>query len=184
MRLFLLLAVFYSNVLFSQSSIYDLSIITASGKNVSLSEYKDRKIVIAAVSSDILQKEGAFSYWDSLQTANPKIVLILIPASDFTGSGDSVVAENPSGDIVLSESTDVKKDNGSDQNPIMQWLTDPRKNSHFNADVETDSQLYFISESGVLYAVLNKGVEHEIVDGVLKQADVKQQSVISAELQK
>lgn len=174
MRLFLLSFIFYANALFSQSSIYDLSITTAAGQNLSLSEYKGSKMVIAAVSPDSLQKESVLNYWDSLQTANPTVIFILVPANDFASPGDTVVLENPSGDIVLSEGADVKKDNGSNQSPLMQWLTDPAKNSHFNADVRTDNQLYFISETGVLYAVLEKGVEQQVVDNILKQDEVQQ----------
>lgn len=184
MKLFFLLAILYSNELFSQSSIYDLALTTLSGQTISLSDYKGRKILIASVIPDSLQKSGILAYWDSLQAANPKIVLILIPANDFDNTPNSGILENASHNIVLSASAEVKKDKGINQNPIMQWLTHSGKNSHFNADVETDNQLFIISESGVLYAVLDKGVRQQAVDNVLKQTEVKQQAVISSDKQK
>ena len=55
----------------------------------------------------------------------------------------------------------------------MQWLTHAGQNIHFDADVTTDNQLYIISESGILYAVLEKGVPPGVIDQLLKQEDVK-----------
>jgi glutathione peroxidase-family protein len=184
MKLFFLLAILYNNELFSQGNIYDLALTTLSGKTISLADYKGRKILIAPVIPDSLQNSGILSYWDSLQAANPKVVLILIPASDLNNTPNSVALENTSYNIVLSAGAEVKKDKGTNQNPIMQWLTHSGKNSHFNADVETDNQLFIISESGVLYAVLDKGVRQQEVDNVLKQTEVKQQALISTDKQK
>ncbi|MEO8762729.1 MAG: hypothetical protein ABI416_00485 [Ginsengibacter sp.] len=180
MRLLLLFFIFCHNVVFSQSSIYDLSITTSPGKIVSLNEYRGRKILIAPVNPLSLQKEKVVGYWDSLQAANPKVILIIIPANDFLISGDSVAVKNAVVNILVSERTKVKKDKGSGQHPVMQWLTDSGKNAHFNAEVETESQLYFISESGVLYAVSDQAAGQAVIDNVLKQADIKQQSVTAA----
>ena len=179
MRLIFFLAIFYSVPALSQSSIYELDIQTITGETVSFKAYKGQKILIASVSTDNLQKKGALVFWDSLKAANPKTAMILMAAGDMGTAVDSAalnnIKNNTSDKLVLSGTVQVKKDKGNNQNPVMQWLTDGNKNSHFNADVETDQQIYVISESGVLYAVLGKGVSPSVIDQVLKQNDVKPQ---------
>src|SRR4051812_43756786 len=67
----------------SQSSIYRLAVKTSSGKNISLAQYKGKKILIASISQDKLDKTNAFYFWDSLKKANPSVAVIIMPANDF-----------------------------------------------------------------------------------------------------
>jgi len=177
MKLIFFILILYSVPALSQSSIYELDIQNISGETVSMKTYKGQKILVASVSPGNLQKKGALVFWDSLKTANPKTAVILIPAADMGSTVDSAamntIKNNVSDKLLLAGTAQVKKDKGNNQNPIMQWLTDVRKNTHFNADVETDQQIYVISQSGELYAVLAKGASLSVIDGVLRQADVK-----------
>jgi glutathione peroxidase len=177
MKFLLIICLFYTTSAMSQSSVYNLALQTATGKAISLSNYKGQKILIASVSQDNLDKKAAFYFWDSLQKVNPKVVIIIIPANDFGTDTDSVlklsIISAAPANIVLASAANVKKDKGQNQNSIMRWLTTGSENSHFDQEVNSDYQIYVISESGVLYAVLEKGVPLSVIDEVLKQDDVK-----------
>ncbi|MBL7699867.1 MAG: hypothetical protein JNK79_16995 [Chitinophagaceae bacterium] len=178
MRYIFYIALLYSFPLMSQTSIYDLKVQTAYGGELRLQHLKGRKILIAVVSVENLNRKGGLELWDSITTANPNVACILIPASDMdTVSNDSAamvsVRTKTSKKLILSDVGSVRKDRGEKQHPLMRWLTDVSQNEYFNSDVTTDQQLYVISESGILYAIMEKGVRMAVVNEVLKSADVK-----------
>lgn len=163
--------------LFFKSSIYDLQIETAQGQLINMSQFKGKKILIASVSPEILET-NKLSFLDSIQDAYPTIVVIAVPAKDFGGNRNEEIvatAKNaPTRKIILTPLADVKKSKASVQHPLLRWLTDASANTHFDADAETDDQLYVVSESGVLYAVLQKGVPAKVIDQVLEQQNIKE----------
>jgi glutathione peroxidase-family protein len=175
--------IFYIAMLFalpamSQTSIYDLTVHTAYGGNLKLEKYKGRKILIAVVSPDNLNKKGGLQMLDSIKKANPKLACIIIPADDMdTVSNDSAAMVNvkakTSVEILVSDSGMVKKANGGRQHPIVSWLTDVKQNQYFDRDIESDLDVYVISESGVLYAAMVKGVPMSVLDEVLHADDIK-----------
>jgi glutathione peroxidase-family protein len=178
MKLIFLFALIFSVPAIAQESIYDLNVQTAYGGELSLNYYREQKIAIASVSVDMLRRKGPLEFWDSLKTAYPKVVFIMIPASDMdTLTNDSIAMEeiksNASKKFVLSGAEKVKKDKGEEQNPVMQWLTDAKKNQRSNMEVESEFQIYVVSESGILYSVLTKGTPLWVLKSVLEQPDVK-----------
>lgn len=177
MRPLLIFLAFYSNAIFAQDSLYSIAVNNSSGSYVPLSNYKGYKIIACSISSDNLKKSKTLKYWDSLQKANPNTRIILMPAGDLGASPDtaSVLSlQKQSGkNIMITNITQSKKDKGGSQNALLQWLTHSSKNHHFDADVETDGQLYVISESGVLYAVLSNAVSQKTINEVLKQTNIK-----------
>jgi hypothetical protein len=76
-------------------------------------------------------------------------------------------------EFLVSDSGGVKKDKGERQHPLVRWLTDIKQNQYFDGDVESDLQLYVISESGVLYAIMAKGVRMAVLNEVLHADDIK-----------
>ncbi len=63
---------------------------------------------------------------------------------------------------------ELKKDAKGRQHPLLAWLTDKDQNRHFDQDIETTDKLFFINESGVLYAVLDNMVGAEVISNTLK----------------
>jgi glutathione peroxidase-family protein len=170
-------ALIFSLPVMAQDKIYDLYVQTAYGGQLSMNYYHGQKIVIAAISVDVLQKKGTLEFWDSLKTAYPKHAFILVPASDMdTLANDSIAVEEiksrASQKLVLSSAGKAKKASGQQQEPIMQWLTDANRNERSDTDVESDVQIFVISESGVLYSVLVKDTPLKILKSVLEQPDV------------
>ena len=145
-----------------------------SGKAISLRQYSGKKMLIAIVGSDQWKDKSPLLQLDSIQKANPTIVVIVLPASDFGNSIDSTIVskdlqESKTG-VITSGLIPVKKANGSARPKIVQWLTEVQLNSHFDMDVLTDYQLYFINESGELYAVLGKGFSNVTINELLQQS--------------
>jgi glutathione peroxidase len=160
-----------------QTSIYDIQIQTMDGKTISMSAYKGKKIMIAAVSPDNMQA-GGLDFLDSLQKAHPSVTVIAVPALDFGGQQNTEILGSlktiAPKNIIITISAQVKKTAGLQQDHLLYWLTHSSENSHFNAEVETDNQIYIISESGILYSIMEKGTKLAIIDQALKQVDIKQ----------
>jgi glutathione peroxidase len=177
MKLFFILCILYSGNAFSQSSIYDLDVRTPDGNTINMSNYKGQKILIVSVTAENLLTKD-LHFWDSLQRTNAPIAVVLIPANDlgkpFDDSTIEVIKNILSKNLILSASAKVKKAEAQNQDPIFQWLTHSDRNAHFNADVTTNKQIYIVSESGILYAVLEQGVPVTVIDRALKQKDVTQ----------
>ena len=160
-----------------QSTIYDLNIQTPDANTINISNFKGQKILFVSVTVDNLKPEDLV-YWDSLQKSNPGLAVVLIPANDLGIAIDDSTIEainsNVSKNLILSASVQVKKAEGPNQNPVLQWLTHVEQNGHFNEEVTTNEQIYVVSESGILCAVLEQGVPVTVIDRVLKQKDVTQ----------
>jgi glutathione peroxidase-family protein len=178
MKLFFCLTLIFSLPAFAQENIYDIKVQTAYNGELPLDVYRGKKIAIAAVSVAELDRKQTLQFWDSLKAAYPHIGFVLVPASDMdTLIVDSVEMEDikakASKKIVVARAGKVKKVEGDNQHPVMQWLTDATKNKHSNMDVESDFQIFVISESGVLYSVLAKGAPLPLLRIVLEQPDVQ-----------
>jgi glutathione peroxidase-family protein len=178
MRLLFIIFFAYSVTASAQSSIYSLATQTATGNTINLSDYKGQKILIASVSQNNLDQKTGFTFWDSLQKANPSVRMLIIPANDFDTALNSVlktsiIAATPA-NIILAPAAQVKKDKGQNQQPIMKWFTSVTDNNHFDVDVTTDIQIYVINEYGELYAVLDKSTHSSELNEVLKK-NFKQQ---------
>lgn len=177
MRFLFLIIIMIPVRLMAQSSLYDISIKAMNGRNISMADFKGKKIIVASVSAENL-KNGQLAYLDSLQLYNPSIVVIAVPAADYRGANDSLsldeVKKNSSLRIIVAAAEAVKKSNGNKQNRLLSWLTSVSANTHFDLDVTTDNQLYVISESGVLFAVMEKGASPTLINQLLASEDVKE----------
>ena len=177
MKYFLFFLLLLSGDVFGQTSLYSLQIQTIDGKTISLASFKGKKIVISVASPENLHSQK-LNFLDSVQVANPHVVVIVIPAEDFSGNSIAgllaTIKNSASPRLVVMASAKVKKNKKAEQHALMKWLTDTTRNKHFNAEVRTDDQLYIVSESGILYSVLEKGVSLNTLNGILKQADIRQ----------
>jgi hypothetical protein len=172
--LFLLLS---SSAIKAQKSIYGISVQSESGKTVSLGDYKTKKMIIGVFSVTAYQNKQTKQYWDSVKASNPNINVLLMVAADLEMPGSA--AANFTNELPVSTSFETtkissKKSNGVYGSEIVNWLSSTSLNNHFSADLVTDERLYFISESGVLYAVLERGASAKIINELINQQDVKQ----------
>lgn len=157
----ILLLCFCLQELHAQTSVYDIDIKSLDSTVIRLSAYKGRKVLIAVVSPSRLYRQK-LKFLDSLLDTYPSLVVLAIPSSEFGDKYDlenlTPVRVNRMKRVIVSASGKVKKAALSQQNGLVKWLTNVSENTHFDGDVLTDDQLYIISESGELYAMMEKGV--------------------------
>jgi glutathione peroxidase-family protein len=172
MKIFLILFIYMSGI-FSETSIYDINIEIVQGQVFNMAQCRGKKILISVIRPDSLQNQK-LNFLDSVKEVNPNLVIIVIPATDFIAPEEIVAAvnNNPSSGLILVAPSAVKKSAGETQHPLMKWLTDIEQNSHFDAEVKSDDQLYFVSESGVLYAVLERSVPLNVIAQTLATGDI------------
>lgn len=177
MRYLILLILFYSTKLHSQSSVYDIRFESLDSETIDMASFKGKKILVASVSPDNLQS-GRMRVLDSLQQVYTNVVFLTVPSEDFGGGQNEVILQSiknrASRKSVVTKSAKVKKSNKENQHALFHWLTNVSDNTHFDVDIATDEQIYIISESGMVYACLDKGVPLKLIDQLLKQQDVKE----------
>ena len=136
---------------FSQS-IHDISISSIDGKEISMSDFKDKYILIVNVASYC----GYTSQYSDLQKLSQeytdKLVILGVPCNQFGGQepGNSKEIENfckvrYGVNFPLSEKISVK---GEQQHPIYKWLTTKALNGKSDSSVKWNFQKYLVDPDG------------------------------------
>lgn len=147
------LLILFSMLLTPPESIYNFSFKTIDGKEVSLSKFKGKKILIVNTAS----KCGYTPQYEELEKLHKQygknLVLIGFPAGNFGGQELSTNAEiqdfckkNFGVTFLLSEKVSVK---GEDINPLFKYLT-AVKNPDFTGDINWNFEKFLINENGEL----------------------------------
>ncbi|WP_133574714.1 glutathione peroxidase [Pedobacter metabolipauper] len=148
--LLILLSMFFTP---PAKSVYDFSLKTIDGKDVKLSSFKGKKIMIVNTAS----KCGYTPQYEDLEKLHKqygkKLVLIGFPAGNFGGQELATNSEiqdfckkNFGVTFLLSEKTSVK---GEDINPLFQYLT-TQQNPDFTGDIKWNFEKFLINEKGQL----------------------------------
>ena len=160
--------------LYAQTSFYDLSIVTVSGEVVNFSDYKGKKVLIIVASPGALKSKTAARYFGKLQSQYPDVSVLILPLD--IGMDSSSVIENEVYPLLSNSKFSVLVKAGKDKTletgTLLNWLTHGNNNKHFTKDIMSNEQYYVISESGELYAVLEKGVSDVFLKEVLTAPDV------------
>ena len=134
-------------------SVYDFKMKTIDGKEISLSNFKGKKILIVNTAS----KCGFTPQYEELeklhQQYGKELVLIGFPAGNFGGQELSSNAEikefceaNFGVSFMLSEKVSVK---GSDISPLFAYLTS-QDNPDFKGEINWNFEKFLIDENGKL----------------------------------
>ncbi len=156
-----ILALFIMNTATSQS-IHNISINTIDGKEIQMSEFKDKYILIVNVASYC----GYTSQYSSLQKLHDtydNLVVLGVPCNQFgmqePGSEKEIQAfcdSKFSIDFPMTEKVDVK---GSNQHSLYKWLTSKRTNSMDDYTVSWNFNKFLISPKGELLSYYKSGVD-------------------------
>lgn len=147
-----LLVLFYSLFLTGPQNIYDFNIKTIDGKEVKLSQFKGKKILIINTAS----KCGFAKQFSELEQLNKqygkKLVLIGFPEGNFDQelASNTEIKEyckkNFGVTFLMSEKISVK---GKGINPLFKYLT-TANNSDFTGDIKWNFEKFLINEKGEL----------------------------------
>jgi len=141
-----------TNTMNSQTSIYDLSITGIDGKEIKISDFKNKNILFVNVAS----KCGFTGQYEGLQKLHEKyksnLVVFGVPSNEFGGQepGTSEQIATFCSDkydvsFIMTEKVKVK---GSEQHPLYKWLTNKDLNMVSNSSVKWNFQKYLINEKG------------------------------------
>jgi glutathione peroxidase-family protein len=168
-KLFVILA--FAGLSFSIVDVYTIQFQDVSGKTISMGSFKGKKVIVAVInakSPDI----SYLRYLNQMQAKSTSYQIIAIPSTEFAGQSDPTrlnqVRTSEKLAIIVARPGELKKDAKGRQHPLLAWLTDKDQNRHFDQDIETTDKLFFINESGVLYAVLDNMVGAEAISNTLK----------------
>ena len=135
-----------------KTSIYDYTFVSIDGENVSLEQFKGKKILFVNVAS----KCGFTGQYKELQELHAKygdkLVLIGFPCDQFGGQEPGTEKEikgfcqkNYGVEFLMSSKIKVK---GKEQHPIYQWLTRAELNNVEDSKVSWNFSKYLIDEEG------------------------------------
>ena len=152
---------------YSQStSIYDFSVIDIDGKEISMSQFKGKKMLIVNVASkcgNTPQYEGLERLYQKY--GSEKFVVVGFPANNFMGqepgSNEDIKEFCTSTYQVTFPMMGKISVKGKDKAPIYQWLTQKEMNGVMDAEVTWNFQKFMIDENGQLVGVVKPGVEPE-----------------------
>lgn len=134
-------------------NVYDFKFKSIDGKEIKLSKFKGKKILIVNTAS----KCGYTPQYEDLEKLHKqygsKLVIIGFPAGNFNGqelATNSEIKEFCTGkynvDFLLAEKSSVK---GDDINPLFKYLT-TAENPDFKGDINWNFEKFLINEKGQL----------------------------------
>jgi glutathione peroxidase len=157
---------------------YSLSCTGINNETIPFEQYKGKKVLVivlplAANDSSMVtlqQLSGlAGKHKDSL-------VIIGVPGEEFgyTDSNKEQVKNlyaNMPANFMLTAGMKVTKSSGQEQAALFQWLTDVKKNRHFDRNVSGVGDKFFINGHGQLYAVFGPGFQlsNPVIETVLSR---------------
>jgi glutathione peroxidase len=145
-------------------SIYDYTVTDINGKEVPLSQFKDKVVLIVNVAS----KCGYTPQYKSLEETYKKykdkgFVILGFPSNNFMGQEpgtNSEIAEFCSRNYGVSfpmfSKIDVK---GKDKAPLYKFLTEKKMNGVVDADVSWNFQKFLINKQGQIVTYFKPGTE-------------------------
>lgn len=146
------------------TSIYDLKFTRISGQEVSLSEYKGKKLMIVNTASGCGYTDQLESLQKLWQHHKDGLVIIGFPSNDFRNqeklSNDQILGFCTSVyhlNFPIAQKTVVKKTSG--QHPIYQWLSDKNQNGWNDKMPSWNFSKYVIDENGVLTHYFDAGFD-------------------------
>ena len=145
-------------------SVYDISFELNNGNTISLSSFKNKKILIVNTASDC----GYTKQYEALEKLYKenagKLVIIGFPSNNFGAQergSDNEIAQfckiNYGVTFPLAKKSIVIKN--KHQNKIFNWLSDDKKNSWLNKAPSWNFCKYLINEQGVLTHYFEPAVE-------------------------
>jgi len=145
--------ILWASVMSPTMSIYDFSFTSIDGKEIKLSDFRGKNILIVNTAS----KCGFTKQYKDLQALNDEygndLVIIGFPSDNFGGQELDSNAEildfcekNYGVNFLLSEKINVK---GKDINPLFKFLT-TQENPDFTGDIKWNFEKFLIDKEGKL----------------------------------
>ncbi len=143
-------------------NVYQFSMVTIDGKQVSLSQFKGKKILIVNTASECGFTKQYAGLQELSEKYGDKVVVIGFPANNFggqePGSNEEIQGfceKNFGVTFPLAEKSSVK---GDDISPLFEYLT-TTENADFTGDINWNFEKFLIDEQGNLIHRFRSKVE-------------------------
>jgi len=157
-------------------SIYELSFKTIAGETVPVSRFKGHKVLFVVLPLSPTDTILPASALKAIQTKYTSLIIVGIVSEEvgFKKADKEKIKKqyrNMLPGFLLTEPLKATKASGKDQNPVLQWLTHRKRNTHFDEDAKSPGYKYFIDEKGELYGMLDPKVKISgaFVDRVIRR---------------
>ncbi|MFN5023863.1 MAG: glutathione peroxidase [Sediminibacterium sp.] len=163
MKLLLSIMLFAATTTLSAQSIHSFTVKSIDGKDIKMSSFKGKKILIVNTAS----KCGYTPQYESLEKVyeqyKDKLVIIGFPCNQFggqePGSNEEIVEfckKNYGVTFPLADKVDVK---GTNTAAIYQWLTQKSKNGVLDASISWNFNKFLLDENGKMIAYYPSNVK-------------------------
>lgn len=153
----------YNSPLPSNANIYEFKLKTLDGKEITLAQFKGKKILIVNVASEC----GYTPQYKNLQALHEKygnkLVVIGFPANNFGGQEPGTSSEiktfctkNYGVTFQMMEKVSVK---GKDTHPLFQWLSNKEQNGVCDDSPSWNFCKYLIDENGKIIKFFKSSVD-------------------------
>lgn len=148
----------------TSQSIYDVGLTNIDGGSISLNSYQGKKIlfIIAPLSSSDSNRLRELKIFHGRYGDSVKIVGIMSIEDGYSSANNAAIKSlyDSSGiniNIALTSGMYTKKSAGSNQAPLMHWLTEKDVNHKYDTDAKGVWDKYFVNTVGKLYGVSGPG---------------------------
>ena len=165
------MSIFGNGVSASKSTVYDFKVKTIDGKEVNLSMYKGKKLLIVNVASECGNTPQYAELEELSKKYGEKLVVLGFPANNFgsqePGSNSEIQSfckKNYGVTFPMFEKISVK---GKDQHPLYQYLSNKDKNGVVGNTPNWNFSKYLVDENGNVvkyFAASVKPMSPEITD--------------------
>lgn len=163
MKLLLSIMLFAATTTLSAQSIHSFTVKSIDGKDIKMSSFKGKKILIVNTAS----KCGYTPQYEALEKVyeqyKDKLVIIGFPCNQFggqePGSNEEIVEfckKNYGVTFPLADKVDVK---GNNTAAIYQWLTQKSKNGVLDASISWNFNKFLLDENGKMIAYYPSNVK-------------------------
>jgi glutathione peroxidase len=157
-----------ANSMENKKSFYDFTTKTLDGQELSMAQFKGKKVVVMNVAS-ACGYTPQYADWEKFyEVHKDKIVVIGVPCNQFggqeSGSHEEIKAfcqKNYGVTFPISEKMEVK---GSTKSPLFAWLTDKAENGWNEKEPTWNFCKYLINEKGELMDFYASGIKPDNED--------------------
>lgn len=130
-----------------------------SSQIINMVDFQGKKVIIAVINASNPDKSLLLKL-DSIYRHNGAAIMpIVIPIQDFGShiSEESLLRfcrDTLQLKMPISQISFGGKSNATHQHPLLRWVTTKEYNQHFDYDIKNGNELFILSETGKLFAVL------------------------------
>jgi len=172
MKALLIFPLLFSIVTLSQAqtkSFYDFKVKDIDGKEVSMADFKGKKVLVVNVASEC----GNTPQYETLEKlyqkyGTEKFVVVGFPANNFgsqePGSNEDIKTFCSTKYQVTFPMMSKISVKGKNIDPLYIWLTTKKENGVMDAPVTWNFQKFMINEDGTLHGMVKPGVDPDCAE--------------------